>query len=96
MSKRKNIPGWLRQEMEKTKPQGCEICRSKDLLELDHVIPLSRGGTTNQWNLRWLCRYHNRSLGSKGILGAGKHPRGPDLVPLAQAIQEAVGGVANG
>lgn len=50
----------------------CESCRAAGLstppgepLEVDHLQPLSRGGT-NQWsNLGWKCRAHNRGKGAR-------------------------------
>lgn len=52
----------------------CQICgnsKQKEpnlLLEIDHVIPLSRGGITSEENLQTLCWKCNRSKGTK-ILG---------------------------
>jgi 5-methylcytosine-specific restriction endonuclease McrA len=33
--------------------------------EIDHVVPLSRGGTNWPSNLQWLCRFCNRSKGPR-------------------------------
>ena len=38
----------------------CAICGSTKNLELDHIIPLSKGGTDEPDNLQWLCRTSNR------------------------------------
>lgn len=38
----------------------CSICGSTDNLELDHIIPKSKGGTDDSSNLQWLCKTHNR------------------------------------
>lgn len=45
----------------------CVACREAGLdtppaepLELDHMQPLSQGGTNDPSNLQWLCRGHNR------------------------------------
>lgn len=49
----------------------CQICgnsKQKEpnlLLEIDHVIPLSRGGITSEENLQTLCWKCNRSKGTK-------------------------------
>ena len=49
----------------------CQICKlSTDdephlLLEIDHKIPLSKGGLTTESNLQTLCWKCNRSKGSK-------------------------------
>lgn len=50
----------------------CVICREQKLvtppnvpLVLDHMQPLSRGGTNDPSNLQWLCVDHNRHKGAK-------------------------------
>lgn len=50
----------------------CVHCREAGLttppdepLELDHMQPVSRGGTDDPSNLQWLCRGHNRSKGAR-------------------------------
>ena len=45
-------------------------CESRKRLEIDHVIPIAKGGLTSASNLRLLCRTHNqfeadRALGSE-------------------------------
>jgi hypothetical protein len=35
-------------------------CESRDRLELDHVVPVARGGLPTVDNLRLLCRPHNQ------------------------------------
>ena len=37
----------------------CNICGSTVNLSIDHIIPLTRGGTNNSYNLRVLCKEHN-------------------------------------
>jgi 5-methylcytosine-specific restriction endonuclease McrA len=32
---------------------------------VDHVIPVSKGGTNDEWNLRWACRSCNCARGNK-------------------------------
>lgn len=39
----------------------CELCGSTDRLELDHIIPVSRGGDNSDGNFQFLCLTHNRS-----------------------------------
>ncbi len=43
----------------------CQCCGSNNNLEIDHILPWSRGGKTNSGNLQVLCRYHNRRKGNK-------------------------------
>ena len=33
----------------------CRICRSRPATELDHIIPLRKGGTNHRENLQGLC-----------------------------------------
>ncbi len=40
----------------------CAMCHSPDDLEIDHVLPISKGGTSDEANLRALCRPCNRRL----------------------------------
>ncbi len=46
-------------------PNECKFCGSKDSLEIDHIIPLSRGGTNELSNLQILCRTCNRKKGAR-------------------------------
>lgn len=41
---------------------GCECATA---LEIDHVVPVARGGGSEISNLRWLCRHHNASKGAR-------------------------------
>jgi hypothetical protein len=43
----------------------CVICDTIEDLTIDHIIPLSKGGTDELSNLRILCRTHNSSKGDK-------------------------------
>jgi hypothetical protein len=48
--------------------QKCQICERRPPevgLEIDHVLPISRGGSESQLNLRFLCEYHNRTRGNR-------------------------------
>lgn len=61
----------LREKIKQRDNFTCKICGLSDrdeknlLLEIDHIIPLSKGGTTTQSNLQTLCWRCNRSKGSK-------------------------------
>jgi 5-methylcytosine-specific restriction endonuclease McrA len=41
---------------------GCAVCTN---LTVDHITPLSRGGTDKVENLRFLCRPHNSQKGDR-------------------------------
>jgi len=43
----------------------CVTCNSQDNLEFDHIIPLSKGGSSTSQNLRILCRRCNRARGNR-------------------------------
>jgi hypothetical protein len=44
------------------------ICGSKTRLELDHVVPLARGGASTVGNMRILCAFHNQ-LAARQVFG---------------------------
>jgi 5-methylcytosine-specific restriction endonuclease McrA len=49
-------------------------CEARERLELDHVLPLARGGQATVGNLRLLCRAHNqhvaeREFGKQHMIG---------------------------
>lgn len=45
-------------------PDFCQICEV-DAEELDHIVPVSRGGCSALHNLQWLCAWCNRSKKAK-------------------------------
>ena len=53
-------------------------CKSTHALQIDHIIPVARGGTTAPSNLRLLCAKHNR-LAAVNVMGdaaRGHIPKG--------------------
>jgi len=46
---------------------SCADCHSVDSIQIDHIIPVSKGGTSCIENLQFLCRRCNLSKGSKLI-----------------------------
>jgi len=57
---RRRIPDPLRAEVLLRDGARCRRCRSAVNLEIDHIVPLSKGGKTEQANLQTLCRRCNR------------------------------------
>ena len=61
----------LREKIKSRDNNTCQICRlsvydeKNLLLEIDHIIPLSKGGITSEKNLQTLCWRCNRAKGSK-------------------------------
>jgi len=48
--------------------QKCAFCYKRPpevSLEIDHILPVSRGGSDLAFNLRFLCQFHNRSRGNR-------------------------------
>ncbi len=67
------MTSWLRDKIKKRDCFTCKICgistndEKNLLLEIDHIIPLSKGGITSEENLQTLCWRCNRSKGSKVV-----------------------------
>jgi len=57
---RKRIPDALRSEVLLRDGARCRRCRMTLNLEVDHIVPVSKGGRTEEPNLQTLCRRCNR------------------------------------
>ena len=55
-------------EMKRLYSAACIYCGSRDRIEADHVMPLSRGGRQSIGNLAPACLSCNRSKGSKFVM----------------------------
>lgn len=64
LSTREKIPLDLRREVYAADGWKCAFCRSTRKLEIDHIIPLSKGGTDDRSNLQTLCEHCNRKKGA--------------------------------
>jgi hypothetical protein len=47
----------------------CRKCRRAINLEMDHIVPVSKGGKTDELNLQTLCRRCNRAKSRKFVPG---------------------------
>lgn len=52
----------------------CAECGGREHLEVDHIIPVSRGGTSGRDNLQALCRKCNRIKRVRLSVQAAEHP----------------------
>lgn len=48
-------------------PYVCTVanCKENQDLTIDHIVPLSKGGTDNLNNLQFMCKWHNSSKGDR-------------------------------
>ena len=59
---REPIPDSVRREVWLRDREHCVICGSRDNLGVDHIIPLSKGGSSTARNLHLLCQTCKRSI----------------------------------
>ena len=57
---KRRIPDPLRAEVLLRDGARCRRCRTAVNLEIDHIVPVSKGGRTEEVNLQTLCRRCNR------------------------------------
>lgn len=60
-SNRQKIPESVRIEVWRRDQGCCALCGSRESLEYDHIIPVSRGGSNTARNIELLCEKCNRS-----------------------------------
>ena len=61
---RENIPSDVRREVWRRDGGKCVRCGSRENLEYDHIIPISKGGSNTARNIELLCESCNRSKGT--------------------------------
>lgn len=62
---KKYIPTALRRAVLERDNYTCQRCNSRSFLELDHIIPRSKGGATTYENLQVLCHGCNMQKGNR-------------------------------
>jgi len=58
--RREYIPARVRNEVWRRAQGRCEECGRRERLELDHIVPVSKGGSNTWRNLQLLCERCNR------------------------------------
>jgi hypothetical protein len=62
----RSIPRAIKMTVWKRDGGKCVICGGTDKLHFDHIVPISRGGTSNTAdNIQLLCARHNLSKGAR-------------------------------
>jgi hypothetical protein len=64
---RQRVPDGLRAAVLVRDGGRCRACGSARRLEIDHIVPVSKGGATEESNLQTLCRRCNRRKWKKMI-----------------------------
>ena len=64
-ARRKPIPEGVRHEVWRRDRGECVVCHSRDRLEFDHIIPVSKGGSNTARNIELRCEAHNRQKGAR-------------------------------
>jgi hypothetical protein len=62
---RESIPESIRSEVWRRDGGKCTECGSKEQLQFDHIIPVSKGGASTSANIQLLCRACNQKKGAK-------------------------------
>jgi 5-methylcytosine-specific restriction endonuclease McrA len=70
---REPIPVGIRYQVLRERDSTCDTCSRNPkrnlgtVLEIDHIVPVSKGGTNDASNLQLLCQSCNRGKGNKYI-----------------------------
>jgi hypothetical protein len=63
--RRKSIPERVRHEVWRRDQGRCVDCGSRERLEFDHIVPVSRGGSNTARNIELRCELCNRAKGAQ-------------------------------
>lgn len=63
--RRVKIPDRVRREVYAADGWRCVVCGTSENLEIDHIMPVSKGGTDERSNLQTMCAHHNRKKGAR-------------------------------
>jgi hypothetical protein len=66
---KRRVPDSLRAAVLVRDGGRCRKCRRATNLEIDHIVPVSKGGKTEESNLQVLCRRCNRAKYKKLVPG---------------------------
>lgn len=72
MTKREHIPPRLRHEVFKRDNYRCRECgatNKETTLEIDHIVPVAKGGNNDLSNLQTLCKTCNRAKHTRTWVG---------------------------
>jgi hypothetical protein len=58
---RDRVPGSVRRAVWTRDNGRCANCGSRERLEYDHIVPISKGGSNTERNIELLCEFCNRS-----------------------------------
>jgi 5-methylcytosine-specific restriction endonuclease McrA len=62
---RRSIPQRVRHEVWRRDEGRCVDCNSRERLEFDHIIPISKGGSNTARNIELRCENCNRRKADK-------------------------------
>jgi hypothetical protein len=72
------VPDALRAEIFHEANNICQGCFKEAAQEIDHIVPISKGGTGEKSNLQALCRHCNRSKNNRDLSSIGLDPVLPE------------------
>ena len=93
MARREHIPARLRHEVFQRDNYRCRECgatNKETTLEIDHIVPVSKGGTNNINNLQTLCKTCNRAKHARAWVGGRYHVKSEYQQYLSAEEQERI------